>query len=109
MKELNTEKMSFQESKLKSVCKAEDFEKDEDDNGHIDFIYSLANCRANNYKLLGMDWLTVKLKAGRIVPALATTTACIAGLQTIELVKVIKKEKVENMKNAFLNLAIPIL
>lgn len=56
-----------------------------------------------------MEWLQVKLKAGRIVPALATTTAAIAGLQTIELVKVLKKEKTENMKNAFLNLAVPIL
>jgi len=56
-----------------------------------------------------MDWITVKLKAGRIVPAMATTTACIAGLQTIELIKVIKREKVEHMKNAFLNLAVPIL
>lgn len=56
-----------------------------------------------------MDWINVKLKAGRIIPALATTTACIAALQTIELVKTIKKCKLDTMKNAFLNLAIPIL
>ena len=51
----------------------------------------------------------MKLKAGRIVPALATTTAAIAGLQSIELVKVVKKQKKVNMKNAFLNLAVPII
>lgn len=37
-----------------------------------------------------MDWITVKLKAGRIVPALATTTASISGLQTLELVKILR-------------------
>jgi len=58
----------------------EDFEKDVDSNYHIDYIYSMANCRAENYKLEEMDWLTCKIKAGRIVPALATTTASIAGL-----------------------------
>ena len=30
-----------------------------------------------------MDWMTVKLKAGKIVPALSTTTTVIAGLQTL--------------------------
>ena len=40
----------------------------------------MANIRANNYKLAEMDWLTVKIKAGRIVPALATTTAAVAAL-----------------------------
>jgi hypothetical protein len=60
--------------------RVEEFEKDEDDNFHIDFISSMANIRAMNYKLDLMDWLTVKIKAGRIIPALATTTAAIAGL-----------------------------
>lgn len=62
------------------LIKAEDFEKDEDANFHIDFMYSMGMCRCRNYKLTEMDWLTVKLKAGRIVAALATTTACVAGL-----------------------------
>lgn len=56
------------------------FEKDNDANYHIDFIYAMANCRSTNYKLDLMDWLTVKLKAGRIVPALSTTTSAVAGL-----------------------------
>ena len=53
-----------------------------------------------------MDWITVKLKAGRIIPALATTTAVVAGLQTIELVKTIKGTELKDFKNAFLNLAV---
>jgi len=40
----------------------------------------LTNLRAANYKLGKMDWLTVKIKAGKIIPALATTTATVAGL-----------------------------
>jgi len=62
------------------LIKAEDFEKDEDSNYHIDFMYAMGMCRCRNYKLTEMDWITVKLKAGRIVAALATTTACVAGM-----------------------------
>ena len=63
----------------KSIA-AEEFEKDNDANFHIDFIYSWAGCRCQNYNLPVMDFLQTKLKAGRIIPALATTTAAIAGL-----------------------------
>ena len=91
----------------KNTMIPEEFEKDNDYNGHIDFIHSLGNLRAANYMLDEMDWLTVKLKAGRIVPALATTTSVVAGLQTIELCKILKNCKIDTMKNAFINLAIP--
>ena len=56
-----------------------------------------------------MDWITVKLKAGRIVPALSTTTSAVAGLQTLELVKLLKGCKKADHRNIFLNLAVPIM
>ena len=102
-------------SKNVPLFKVEEFEKDNDENYHIDFIHAAGNSRALNYGLAEMDWITVKLKAGRIVPALATTTAAIAGLQTIELLKLIKRGgiqdafKVDKFRNAFLNLAVPSL
>ncbi len=85
-----------------------EFEKDVDTNQHVDFLHAIANLRARNYKLEEMNWITVKLKAGRIIPALATTTACVAGLQSIELVKMIQQIDVTLHRNAFLNLALPV-
>jgi len=43
-------------------------------------IYSMENIRSSNYKLELMDLLTVNIKLGRIISALATTTAVITGL-----------------------------
>lgn len=40
-----------------TALKAEEFEKDEDSNFHIDLISAMANCRAASYKLDPMDWL----------------------------------------------------
>lgn len=94
---------------LSGRIKDEIFEKDNDANGHIDFITAMCNLRARNYKLEEMEWITVKLKAGRIVPALATTTAAVAGLQTIEAIKIIKGLELKDYRSAFLNLAIPYM
>jgi hypothetical protein len=69
----------------------------------------MANLRASNYKLEPMDWVSTKIKAGRIVPALSTTTTAIAGLQTMELCKYLKKVKLDKLRNAFLNLAVPVV
>ena len=69
----------------------------------------MANLRAINYKLDQMEWISVKIKAGRIVPALATTTACVSGLQTLEICKYLKKIKNDLMKNTYLNLAVPLI
>ncbi|XP_033110273.1 ubiquitin-like modifier-activating enzyme 6, partial [Anneissia japonica] len=71
-----------------------EFEKDDDSNGHIDFITSASNLRANMYSIENADRLKTKKIAGRIVPAIATTTAAVSGLVTLELVKVVKAAQI---------------
>ena len=86
----------------------EEFEKDNDANDHINFIAAAANLRARVYGIDEVDRLEVKRIAGRIIPAIATTTAAVSGLAILELLKVMQNQPVENYKNAFMNIALPL-
>ena len=82
------------------------------------------------YSIETADRYKTKRIAGRIVPAIATTTAAVAGLvslllsllflccaltthcipqATIELIKVVMATPLDAYKNTFMNLALPVL
>jgi ubiquitin-activating enzyme E1 len=94
--------------KLKII--STEFEKDDDSNGHIDFITACANMRALNYGIKPADKHQIKGISGKIIPALISTTGICAGLVSLELYKIIQGfKKIEKYHDTFLNLALPYM
>jgi len=91
------------------VVRANEFEKDDDTNFHMDFISAFGNLRARNYGIEEIEKFAAKLKAGRIIPAIATTTAMATGFVCLELYKQLTSppRSLTGRRNLFANLALP--
>ncbi|KAL7543014.1 hypothetical protein ACHAXR_012304 [Thalassiosira sp. AJA248-18] len=84
-----------------------DFEKDDESNGHVSFVTAASNLRAMAYGIPPADAMETRRVAGRIVPAMITTTGLVSALSCLELVKLLKGLPLTTHRNAFVNLALP--
>jgi ubiquitin-activating enzyme E1 len=89
--------------------KVQDFEKDDDENFHVDFVAAVSNLRATNYGIPTVSRDHTKFIAGKIIPAMITTTAAATGLVGLEFLKYMCGAKdLQQYRNSFMNLAVPL-
>lgn len=72
---------------------------DKDDEDSLNFVTSAANLRAHIFGVTEKSKFDIKEIAGNIIPAIATTNACIAGVGMIEALKILtrKREKLRSV------------
>lgn len=95
-------------SNIKDSINLTEFEKDDDTNFHIDFMTAVGNLRGRNYRITEVNKLQVKLTAGKIIPAIATTTAMVCGVISLEMLKYVQGKPIDDFKNTFMNLAVNV-
>ena len=85
--------------------KPEIFEKDNELNNHVNFIHACSNLRAKNYHIKECDKIKVKLIAGKIIPAISSTTSAITGFVASQIYTLLYSNKIELLKEIRLNTA----
>jgi ubiquitin-activating enzyme E1 len=88
------------------IARPVDFDKDID--SHMKVVAAASNLRARNYRIPEADMHTSRGIAGKITPAIATTTALVTGGICLEIFKLLMNKPADELANTFSNLAIPI-
>ena len=82
---------------------------DKDDDSMMQAVAAVSNMRAACYGIPPQDLHASRRIAGNIIPAIATTTAVVAGLAAMEMLRYLAGElDVSCYRCAFLNMALPL-
>ena len=108
--------MYFKNNLKKINFEPKQYEKDTLDINENDYIYFSSVLRAENYNLPQLDKTKIKIIAGKIMPALITSTSSISGLLALQLYALCQNSDCKNFRTGVidlydntLSLGIPVL
>jgi ubiquitin-activating enzyme E1 len=95
------------DTKYESNCFPQEFEKDDETNWHVAWLTAASNCRATVYNIPTVSQYETKGIAGRIIPAVATTTATVVGFISLEMMKYVANQQNQDIdyQSWFVNMA----
>lgn len=89
-----------------NIFRSQEFEKDDEKNGHVDFIFASTNLRAQLFGIEKCDKIKVQLISGKIIPAIATTTSAIIGLASLQIYSLYQNYNIKTLRDNYINLSI---
>lgn len=81
------------------------YEKDTSDINIINFVCYTSNLRARNYNIPNLDKIKIKIIAGKIMPAIITSTSAIAGLLALQLYVLSQNSNCETFRVGVMDLS----
>ena len=96
----------IQNGNIDNKFEPEIFEKDNENNNHINFIQVCSNLRARNYILKECDKIKTRLIAGKIIPSVCTSTASITGFASTQIYTLLHTNNINSLKEISINLAV---
>ena len=77
-----------------------------DENIHNDFIFAASNLRAQIFKIEKEDKINIQLIIKKIIPSIATTTASIAGLVSLQLYTLLQTNDIKFLRDNSFNFSL---
>jgi ubiquitin-activating enzyme E1 len=108
--ELKQKNIDFQNliknNQVKIKIEPEFFNKDNNEtNYHIYFIQACSNLRASNYNINEIDYNQTLIKAGKIIPAVPTSTSSVAGFLCLQIYSLLQTDDIEYLKDSIMDLS----
>ena len=108
-KEIKLKKLEINNDVKEKIKAIKSIEFNKENDFQIVIIHSFANLRAENFDIEKSTYIETKLILGNIIPSIPTSTACVGGFVSIQILNLIQTHDLSILRNTLFNLGISLI